>query len=128
MITVLTRFFFLLFQALTVIEYLISNGSDRAVDEIIDQGFQIFVSYHVSHLQKKCYKTINVKIMLSSHVDALYLLMKSILGLCCAEPNGKEANDVGMNVKKKAKTILCLLNDREKIKQLRDKAFANRDK
>lgn len=118
-----------MFQTLTVIEYLISNGSNRAVGEIIDQGFQIFVSYYVSHLQKNCRKTKNQSKTLTLILCWCFVsIMKSILGLCCSEPNGKVGRDVGMDVEKKAKKILCLLNDREKIKQLRNKAFTNRDK
>ncbi|KAK4274597.1 hypothetical protein QN277_017794 [Acacia crassicarpa] len=41
------------------------------------------------------------------------------------EPNGK---DVGLNVRKKAETIVALLNNREKIQEVRNKAAANRDK
>lgn len=31
------------FQALTVIEYLLANGSERTVDDIIEHSFQISV-------------------------------------------------------------------------------------
>ncbi|KAI9118394.1 hypothetical protein K1719_010726 [Acacia pycnantha] len=41
------------------------------------------------------------------------------------EPNGK---DMGLNVRKKAETIVALLNNREKIQEVRNKAAANRDK
>ncbi|KAM3302794.1 clathrin interactor EPSIN 1 [Capsicum chacoense] len=41
------------------------------------------------------------------------------------EPNGK---DMGINVRKKAETIVALLNNKEKIQEVRDKAAANRDK
>lgn len=33
----------LLFQALAVIEYLVSHGSERAVDDIVEHTFQISV-------------------------------------------------------------------------------------
>ena len=33
----------LTFQALTVIEYLLANGSERAVDDILEHSFQISV-------------------------------------------------------------------------------------
>lgn len=79
------------YKSLTVIEYLIGNGSERAVDDIIEHGFQI----------------------------------SSLSGFEYVEPNGK---DVGINVRKKVETILSLLNDRDKIKAVRDKAAANRDK
>ncbi|ESW32966.1 hypothetical protein PHAVU_001G032700 [Phaseolus vulgaris] len=41
------------------------------------------------------------------------------------EPSGK---DVGLNVRKKAENIVSLLNDRDKIHDVRNKAAANRDK
>ncbi|VFQ73175.1 unnamed protein product [Cuscuta campestris] len=41
------------------------------------------------------------------------------------EPNGK---DVGINVRKKAEHIVSLLNDKDKIQEVRDKASANREK
>ncbi|XP_028796113.1 clathrin interactor EPSIN 1 [Neltuma alba] len=41
------------------------------------------------------------------------------------EPSGK---DVGLNVRKKAENIVALLNNREKIQEVRNKAAANRDK
>ncbi|KAG7943419.1 hypothetical protein I3843_15G037800 [Carya illinoinensis] len=41
------------------------------------------------------------------------------------EPNGK---DMGINVRKKAETIVALLNNKEKIQEVRNKAAANRDK
>lgn len=39
----LTLMFNLVFQALTVIEYLLANGSERTVDDIIEHSFQISV-------------------------------------------------------------------------------------
>ncbi|XP_054792515.1 clathrin interactor EPSIN 1-like [Prosopis cineraria] len=41
------------------------------------------------------------------------------------EPSGK---DVGLNVRKKAENVVVLLNNREKIQEVRNKAAANRDK
>ncbi|KAI4337109.1 hypothetical protein L6164_015562 [Bauhinia variegata] len=41
------------------------------------------------------------------------------------EPNGK---DVGINVRKKAETIVALLNNKDKIQEVRNKAASNRDK
>ncbi|XP_040997439.1 clathrin interactor EPSIN 1 [Juglans microcarpa x Juglans regia] len=41
------------------------------------------------------------------------------------EPNGK---DMGINVRKKAESIVALLNNKEKIQEVRNKAAANRDK
>ncbi|RVW52372.1 Clathrin interactor EPSIN 1 [Vitis vinifera] len=65
------------YKSLAVIEYLVANGSERAVDDIIEHTFQI--------------------------------------------------SDVGINVRKKAETIVALLNNKDKIQEVRNKAAANRD-
>ncbi|TVU35178.1 hypothetical protein EJB05_17055 [Eragrostis curvula] len=79
------------YKALTVIEYLLANGTERAVGDIIDNSSQIakFTSFEY------------------------------------VEPNGK---DVGLNVRKKAETVLAIIDDREKLQQVREKAAATRDK
>jgi epsin len=79
------------YKALAVIEYLVSHGSERAVDDIIEHTFQISALSSFEYV----------------------------------EPSGK---DVGLNVRKKAENIVALLNDREKIHDVRNKAAANRDK
>lgn len=53
------------------------------------------------------------------------LLLKSLTSFEYVEPNGK---DMGINVRKKAENIVALLNNKEKIQEVRDKASANRDK
>nr|XP_043628762.1 clathrin interactor EPSIN 1 [Erigeron canadensis] len=79
------------YKALAVIEYLVANGSERAVDEIIEHTFQI----------------------------------SSLSAFEYVEPNGK---DSGINVRKKVENIAALLNDKDKIQAVRNKAAANRDK
>ncbi|KAJ3695082.1 hypothetical protein LUZ60_000459 [Juncus effusus] len=79
------------YKALTVIEYLIANGSERAVDDILEHSSQISVLSKFEYV----------------------------------EPNGK---DTGINVRKKVETIMNLVNDKDKIKAVRDKAASNRDK
>ncbi|RWR78196.1 Epsin domain-containing protein [Cinnamomum micranthum f. kanehirae] len=79
------------YKALTVIEYLVANGSERAVDDIVEHTFQI----------------------------------SSLSGFEYVEPSGK---DVGINVRKKVETIIALLNNKDKIQEVRDKAAANRNK
>ena len=54
-----------------------------------------------------------------------FVLVKSVSSFEYMEPNGK---DLGINVRKKAETILGLLRDKDKIQQVRNKASANRDK
>jgi epsin len=41
------------------------------------------------------------------------------------EPNGKDA---GINVRKKVETLVGIINDKERIKAVREKAASNRDK
>lgn len=53
------------------------------------------------------------------------MLVKSLSSFEYVEPSGK---DVGINVRKKAETIIALLNNKEKIQETRKKAAANRDK
>lgn len=79
------------YKALAVIEYLIANGSERAVDDIIEHTFQI----------------------------------SSLTGFEYVEPNGK---DSGINVRKKAENIVALLNNKDKIQEVRNKAATTREK
>ncbi|KAI3468156.1 hypothetical protein Pfo_024819 [Paulownia fortunei] len=79
------------YKSLTVIEYLVAHGSERAVDDIIEHTFQI----------------------------------SSLASFEYVEPSGK---DVGINVRKKAETIVALLNNKDKIQVVRNKAAANREK
>lgn len=51
--------------------------------------------------------------------------VQALLDFQYVEPNGK---DQGINVRRKAQSLLALLNDRGKIRELRQKSAANRDK
>jgi epsin len=51
--------------------------------------------------------------------------LKALLRYECVEPNGK---DVGLSVRKKSEAILSILDDREKLQQVREKAATTRDK
>ncbi|KAL9227269.1 hypothetical protein vseg_002979 [Gypsophila vaccaria] len=79
------------YKALAVIEYLVANGSERAVDDIVEHTYQI----------------------------------SSLTSFEYTEPNGK---DVGINVRKKAENIVALLNNKDKIQEVRNKAAATREK
>ncbi|KAJ4957749.1 hypothetical protein NE237_024860 [Protea cynaroides] len=79
------------YKALTVIEYLVAHGSERALDDIAEHTFQI----------------------------------SSLSAFEYVEPNGK---DMGINVRKKSENLLALLNNKDKIQGVREKAAANRDK
>ena len=54
-----------------------------------------------------------------------FFMYKSLASFEYVEPSGK---DVGINVRKKAETIVTLLNDKDKIQEVRNKAAVNRDK
>lgn len=96
-----------------------ANGSERAVDDIIEHTFQISV----------CILFYSVKFAISSHYLSIDLilskLVKALSSFEYVEPSGK---DMGINVRKKVETIIALLNDKDKIQEARNKAAANRDK
>ncbi|XP_076933950.1 clathrin interactor EPSIN 3-like [Bidens hawaiensis] len=79
------------YKGLTVLEYLVANGSERVIDEIREHSYQI-----------------------KSLSDFQYL-----------DHHGK---DQGNNVRKKSQNLLNLVNDKEKIQEVRQKAAANWDK
>ncbi|CAM6023441.1 unnamed protein product [Sphagnum balticum] len=79
------------YKSLTVLEYLVANGSERVIDELREH------TYHIQTL-----------------VDFQYM-----------EASGK---DQGINVRKKAQSLVSLINDKERIREVRQKANANRDK
>lgn len=65
---------------------------------------------------------------LSLYILRIYrfkFLLKSLTTFEYVEPNGK---DVGINVRKKAENVVALLNNKEKIQEVRSKATANREK
>ncbi|KAL8204670.1 hypothetical protein R6Q57_010293 [Mikania cordata] len=79
------------YKGLTILEYLVANGSERVIDEIREHSYQI-----------------------KSLSDFQYL-----------DHNGK---DQGNNVRKKSQSLMALVNDKEKIQEVRQKAAANWDK
>ncbi|XP_043811746.1 clathrin interactor EPSIN 2 isoform X3 [Manihot esculenta] len=79
------------YKALTVLEYLVANGSERVIDEIREHAYQI-----------------------STLSDFQYI-----------DSSGR---DQGSNVRKKSQSLVVLVNDKERIIEVRQKAAANRDK
>ncbi|KAL5703049.1 hypothetical protein ACHQM5_028191 [Ranunculus cassubicifolius] len=79
------------YKALTVLEYLVANGSERVIDEIKEHAYQI-----------------------STLSDFQYV-----------DHNGR---DQGNNVRKKSQSLVVLVNDKERIMEVRQKASANREK
>ncbi|KAG8644282.1 hypothetical protein MANES_11G114800v8 [Manihot esculenta] len=79
------------YKALTVLEYLVANGSERVIDEIREHAYQI-----------------------STLSDFQYI-----------DSSGR---DQGSNVRKKSQSLVVLVNDKERIVEVRQKAAANREK
>ncbi|XP_059302868.1 clathrin interactor EPSIN 2 isoform X2 [Lycium ferocissimum] len=79
------------YKALTVLDYLVANGSERVIDDIREHAYQI-----------------------STLSDFQYI-----------DSSGK---DQGCNVRKKSQSLVVLVNDKEKIQEVRQKAATNRDK
>ncbi|KAL8098167.1 hypothetical protein AgCh_031078 [Apium graveolens] len=79
------------YKALTVVEYLVANGTERVIDEIREHAYQI-----------------------STLSDFQYI-----------DSSGR---DQGSNVRKKSQSLVILVNDKERIQEVREKAAANREK
>ena len=81
----------IVYKALTLLEYLIRNGSERSVEDARDHIYQI----------------------------------RTLCDFQYTEPGGV---DQGINVREKSRQIVDLVNDRERLKEEREKARANRGK
>ncbi|KAG9139085.1 hypothetical protein Leryth_022606 [Lithospermum erythrorhizon] len=79
------------YKALTVLEYMVANGSERVIEEIREHAYQIQML-----------------------ADFQYI-----------DSSGR---DQGNNVRKKSQNLVVLVNDKERILEVRQKAAANRDK
>lgn len=115
-------------QALAVVEYLLANGSERAMDDILEHSFQISVRllFYICLIKPSVMTVVSLSpIFRSFCFSDLISFLKSLSGFEYVEPNGK---DMGINVRKKVGTIMTLLNDKDKIQEVRNKAAANRDK
>ncbi|KAF8402255.1 hypothetical protein HHK36_013207 [Tetracentron sinense] len=95
------------YKALTVLEYLVAHGSDRVIDEIREHAYQISVIFN----------------SLMSFDN--YLLFMTLSDFQYIDSSGK---DQGSNVRKKSQSLVVLVNDKERIQEVRQKAIANRDK
>ncbi|GER41649.1 ENTH/VHS family protein [Striga asiatica] len=92
------------YKALTVLEYLVAHGSERVIDDIREHSYQISVSFLFFWIRPYP-KTLS---------DFQYI-----------DSSGK---DQGNNVRKKSQSLVVLVNDKERIQEVRQKAAANRDK
>lgn len=63
--------------------------------------------------------------MLSDYGSFYVVICKSLSSFEYVELSGK---DMGINVRKKAENIAALLNNKDKIQEVRNKASANREK
>ncbi|KAM7487046.1 hypothetical protein LguiA_003055 [Lonicera macranthoides] len=79
------------YKALTVLEYLVANGSERVIEDIREHAYQIST---LSEFQ---------------YIDS-------------------SGRDQGSNVRKKSQSLVVLVNDKERIQEVRQKAAANREK
>ncbi|WCJ39074.1 Clathrin interactor EPSIN 3 [Euphorbia peplus] len=79
------------YKALTVLEYLVANGSERVIDDIREHAYQIST---LSEFQ---------------YIDS-------------------SGRDQGSNVRKKSQSLVVLVNDKERIVEVRQKAASNREK
>ncbi|KAL2563677.1 hypothetical protein AAZV13_20G204900 [Glycine max] len=79
------------YKALTVLEYLVANGSERVIEEIREHAHQIST---LSNFQ---------------YIDS-------------------SGRDQGNNVRRKSQSLVLLVNDKERITEVRQKASTNRDK
>ncbi|BAT93522.1 hypothetical protein LR48_Vigan02g275400 [Vigna angularis] len=79
------------YKALTVLEYMVANGSERVIEEIKEHAYQIST---LSNFQ---------------YIDS-------------------SGRDQGNNVRRKSQNLILLVNDKERIIEVRQKAAANRDK
>ncbi|XP_039137943.1 clathrin interactor EPSIN 2-like isoform X3 [Dioscorea cayenensis subsp. rotundata] len=79
------------YKALTVLEYLVANGSERVIDEIREHAYQ-----------------------LSTLSDFQYI-----------DSSGR---DQGSNVRRKSLSLVSLVNDKERVLEVRQKALNNKDK
>ncbi|KAL8122448.1 clathrin interactor EPSIN 2-like isoform X1 [Apium graveolens] len=79
------------YKALTILEYLVANGSERVIDEIKEHGYQI----------------------------------STLSGFQYIDSGGR---DQGLNVRKKSQILVALVNNKERIQEVREKAAANKEK
>ncbi|KAI4294813.1 hypothetical protein MLD38_040865 [Melastoma candidum] len=79
------------YKALTVLEYLVANGSERVIDEIREHAYQISTLSSFQYIDSK-------------------------------------GRDQGNNVRRKSQSLVILVNDNDRVAEVRQKAAANREK
>ena len=112
--------YFINMQGLTVLEYLVAHGSEKVIDEIREHSYQIAV------------RTILFLLHFLSLLDwcpeCMTLLQFSFQTLSEFQYLSSSGRDEGSNVRKKSQNLVALVNDKERIQEVRQKAHANRDK
>lgn len=117
-------------QALTVLEYMVGHGSERVIDEIRERAYQISVMTTRSTLFWKYSTSREPFFCYISVVDYLtqicpFSLLQTLSDFQYIDSGGR---DQGSNVRKKSQSLVALVNDKERIAEVRQKAATNRDK
>lgn len=107
-------------QGLIVLDYLVAHGSERVIDEIKEHSYQIAV-----HTSRSLYVLSDSWIYLSNVWLQFHLLFQTLSDFQYISSSGR---DEGSNVRKKSQNLVALVNDKERIQEVRQKAHANRDK
>lgn len=113
---------FYLSQGLTVLEYLVGHGSERVIDDIREHAYQISVHFSYS-IHFNCYFTL--ALWWPFLINRLSFGWQTLSDFQYIDSNGR---DQGNNVRKKSQNLVALVNDKERIIEVRQKAAANRDK
>lgn len=124
-----------LWQALTVLEYLVANGAERVIDELQEHTYQIQVDTPADcecvgfkYDSRKLSKSESVKIILLWRLWFPTWHLFRVQTLCDFQYLEASGKDQGINVRKKAQTLVALIKDKDRIREVRSKAAANRDK
>lgn len=116
-------------QGLTVLEYLVGHGSERVIDDIREHAYQISVhlifSFHYdSHIYSgsQIFMKCDYSILLINRPSFEWQTLSDFQYI---DSSGR---DQGNNVRKKSQNLVALVNDKESIVEVRQKAAANREK
>lgn len=107
-------------------------GSERVIDEIREHAYQISVPFYCLSYYAAAVQMI---VSCSSEFDLILLMYcgtyKNVFScqtLSDFQYIDSSGRDQGSNVRKKSQSLVVLVNDKERIQEVRQKAAANRDK
>ena len=115
----------LIWQALTVLEFLVANGAERVIDELQEHTYQIQVEFLEQWNTFSRFNNMGVRLPLLLLLTVASVWVQTLCDFQYMEASGK---DQGINVRKKAQSLVALIKDKDKIREVRQKAAANRDK